>query len=106
MIIFVPGDPVGKQRPRMANGHVYTPKKTKEYEDKIAWEFKRKYPRQIPFKKGVPLEITIRVWVAVPKKRKSQKTGGNAQWHCPPDKNPGCRQYSKVLHGRIARSLL
>ena len=31
----VPGQPQGKARPRFANRHVYTPKKTKEYEAKV-----------------------------------------------------------------------
>lgn len=37
----VPGDPVGKGRPRFTkNGHAYTPKKTVDYEDEIrkAWQ--------------------------------------------------------------------
>ena len=41
MIIYIPGDPVGKQRPRVANGHAYTPEKTKAYESKVAWAWKQ-----------------------------------------------------------------
>jgi len=36
LIFSVEGDPVGKQRPRFARGRTYTPKKTVEYEKKIA----------------------------------------------------------------------
>ena len=32
----VPGKPVPKGRPRLGKGHVYTPKKTKDYEKKVA----------------------------------------------------------------------
>lgn len=95
MIIFVPGDPVGKQRPRMVNGHVYTPMKTKEYEDKIAWEFKRKYPRQIPFKKGVPLEITIRIWVAVLKNASHKKREAMLNGIVLPTKTPDADNIAK-----------
>ena len=42
MTIFVPGDPVGKERPRHTkNGHTYTPDKTKAYEEKVAWAWKQ-----------------------------------------------------------------
>jgi len=32
----IPGGPVPKGRPRLGKGHVYTPKKTKDYEQKVA----------------------------------------------------------------------
>ena len=41
MIIYIPGDPVGKQRPRMVNGHMYTPQRTKDYQSKVAWAWKQ-----------------------------------------------------------------
>ena len=34
--LSVPGQPVGKGRPRFGNGRAYTPKKTKDYEDMVA----------------------------------------------------------------------
>lgn len=41
MIEFtIEGKPQGKQRPRFARGHTYTPKKTKEYEELVAWSAK------------------------------------------------------------------
>jgi crossover junction endodeoxyribonuclease RusA len=33
----IPHRPLPKQRPRVANGHAYTPRKTKDYEDLVAW---------------------------------------------------------------------
>ena len=36
--LTIPGRPVPKGRPRMSKyGHAYTPKTTREYEDKIKW---------------------------------------------------------------------
>lgn len=32
----IEGHPVGKQRPRVAKGHAYTPKKTRDYEELVA----------------------------------------------------------------------
>lgn len=41
MITFkIDGQPQGKARPRFANGHAYTPTKTKEYEEAIKWAYK------------------------------------------------------------------
>jgi len=38
MSIIIPGDPVGKGRPRFSrSGHARTPKKTKEWEARAAW---------------------------------------------------------------------
>jgi len=37
----IPGPPVPKQRPRRApDGHWYTPKRTTDYEEQVAWEAK------------------------------------------------------------------
>lgn len=41
MITFkIDDQPQGKARPRFANGHAYTPTKTKEYEEAIKWAYK------------------------------------------------------------------
>lgn len=38
----VPGEPVSKARPRLGeNGNTYTPKRTRDAEDRIGWQFKR-----------------------------------------------------------------
>ena len=36
----VPGKPHGKERPRVVNGHAYTPEKTKAFEQAVAWAYK------------------------------------------------------------------
>lgn len=35
----IPGKPKGKGRPRFGNGHTYTPKDTKDYEDLVKWAY-------------------------------------------------------------------
>lgn len=42
--LVVNGEPVAKARPRIVDGHAFTPSKTKDAETNIAWEFKSKYP--------------------------------------------------------------
>lgn len=41
MKFIVEGIPQGKARPRFSRGHAYTPEKTREYEQRVAWEYKR-----------------------------------------------------------------
>ena len=36
----MPGRPVGKERPRLGKGRVYTPAKTRDYENTVAWAAK------------------------------------------------------------------
>lgn len=41
MKIVIPGQPIPKGRPRFARGRVYTPQRTKDYEERIAWYWKQ-----------------------------------------------------------------
>ena len=57
-IFTVPGNPRGKQRPRMTRqGHTYTPKETVIYENLIKHEFVSKYPDAMPTERPVMLQI-------------------------------------------------
>lgn len=63
----IDGDPVGKQRPRASgiNGKIYTPRKTKEYEKKIAEEFIKSKQKKIEGK--VPITVQILAEYRIPK---------------------------------------
>lgn len=99
MIIFIPGDPVGKQRPRAANGHMYTPQKTKDYEQKVAWEWKRA--------RGPKLDGPIRmriVWhCRIPKSAsKAKRAAMNSGQILPmtrPDLDNVCKSVMDALNG-------
>lgn len=59
---FVPGKPVGKQRPRFGNGKIYTPKQTKDYETLIgnlALQARLKAGKYSPSLKKMYLHIKI-----------------------------------------------
>ena len=45
---WVPGKPFGKQRPRVCNGHAFTPQETVDYENLVRLCFRKKYPQHIP----------------------------------------------------------
>ena len=68
MTFTIPGDPIGKERPRVVKGHAYTPAKTKAYEDKVRWEIKKQHPGIKPFPKGAQLEMWIIAGFAIPKR--------------------------------------
>jgi Holliday junction resolvase RusA-like endonuclease len=55
--ITVPGKPVGKERPRLGKGRVYTPAKTRDYEDTVGWAAKAAMGRT-PILTG-PVGLTI-----------------------------------------------
>ena len=44
--LTIEGEPVGKARARVVDGHSYTPAKTKAAEQNIAWLFLSQYPGQ------------------------------------------------------------
>ena len=56
----IPGRPRGKERPRMGrNGKFYTPKRTQEYEEHVAWCAKMAY-KEDPIELPVRLDLVIR----------------------------------------------
>ncbi len=57
--ITIPGQPVPKGRPRFGKGRTYTPAKTVEAEQAIAWEVKKVIKR--PLEGDVAMDITFYV---------------------------------------------
>jgi len=58
--IIIPGRPVPKQRPRFGRGgHVYTPSKTKQYEELVGWYAKQCIPE--PISENIALHIRVYV---------------------------------------------
>lgn len=47
-VFTVYGDPIGKARPRWFRGHMYTPKKTRMYEEKIRESFREEGGKKFP----------------------------------------------------------
>ena len=67
MKIIVPGEPVAKGRPRMTrNGHVYTPQKTRDYENRI----KHCFYTQGGEKLNGPIELIMNAYFTMPKNAK------------------------------------
>lgn len=63
----VPGDPVGKARPRVTrSGHAYTPQKTKDYENLVRQCYLSQIG-EIKFVGKKPLEVLIEAEFRIPK---------------------------------------
>ena len=64
-MVIIEAKLTGKGRPRFYRGHAITPKNTKEYEKKVAMEYKRQNGQY--FSREVPLEVHIEFFKKVPK---------------------------------------
>ena len=77
----VDGAAVPKQRPRISGRRAYTPKRTKDYEERVLNEFRSSYSGFYPaFGKDVPVRICISVIQEIPKswpkKKRAQAESG------------------------------
>ena len=76
MILFtIDGTAVPKQRPRMSGRVAYTPKKTRDYEERVRKAFRSSYSGETPvFHKDIPVEVCIEVVQGIPKSWSNSKT--------------------------------
>lgn len=58
------GEPVAKERARVYRGRAFTPKRTKAYEEQVAWEYKK---QKGSFYKTQPVKVKIELYFAPPK---------------------------------------
>lgn len=93
----VVGDIVGKQRPRvnMYTGSVYTPNKTKDYEDYIKQSFFIKYPKYEMIKDRVKIEIMA--YLKIPKNTKKASKEDMLNGKISPMKKPDIDNIAKVV---------
>lgn len=70
---FVAGKPVGKGRPRFTrSGHVFTPERTRTYEQAVAWECRKAMKGKLP--SVHPQRVSVEVMVKPPKSWSKAKT--------------------------------
>ena len=91
----VPGEPVGKGRPRFTRqGRAYTPAKTAKYENLVSLTFQQMYPNHVPFENAV--EMKMIAYFSIPKswsKKKHQQAVLNQIF---PTKKPDTDNIAKV----------
>lgn len=94
---IVKGEPKGKGRPRFAkSGHTYTPKETRDYEERIRTEYLKLY-YGIKFEKGIPLKMSIFAEFAVPKSDSKRLREKKLQNELLPTKKPDADNIVKVV---------
>lgn len=99
----VPGEPVGKARPRFTrHGHAYTPNKTRNYEREVIKAFRIAYPDHEPV--GVPVALEIYAFFGVPESWSKRKREAALAGTTLPAKRPdwdNCgKAISDALNGR------
>lgn len=93
----VEGDIVGKQRPRvnMYTGNVYTPNKTKDYEEWIKQSFFLKYPSFEIIENRVSIEIIA--FLKIPKNASKIKSKEMLENEISPLKKPDIDNIGKIV---------
>lgn len=102
------GEPVGKGRPKITTrgqfAHAYTPKKTKEFEEAIKFEFMSSTSERMPvYEKDIPLKIEMEFGFEVPKSYSKKKREacllGNIQHTKRPDADNIAKAVCDALNG-------
>lgn len=109
------GEPVGKGRPRVTArrgkgkdsaiyAHAYTPKKTREFEENIRFEFMANCCEKMPvFTKDIPLKIEMTFAFSIPKswtkKKKEEARLGLVQHTKKPDADNCAKAVADALEG-------
>lgn len=91
------GEPQGKQRVRVANGHGYTPQKTVEYEAEVVRSIRRDCPGFVRWEKGIPLRVRIRAYYAIPKSASRKDEAAMRSGALRPTKKPDADNIEKVI---------
>lgn len=93
----VPGEIVGKERPRvnMYTGRVYTPNKTKDYEFLVQQYFKIKYPNYQVLEGR--LAINIIAYLKIPNSTSKTKTQEMLENKISPTKKPDADNIAKSI---------
>jgi Holliday junction resolvase RusA-like endonuclease len=88
----VPGKPVGKERPRLGKGRVYTPAKTRDYEQTVAW-YAKSLMHGRPIITG-PVRLMITCCLS--------GKGEDGQWHVSrPDADNLIKALSDAMNGIV-----
>lgn len=98
---IVHANPHGKGRPRMANGHCYTPQTTRDYERLVAQEYKAQVKAY--FSKGCPISVDITAYMPIPKSaskaKRAEMQSGQIKPIGKPDIDNICKAVLDALNG-------
>lgn len=97
VIFTVPGEPCGKARPRVVDGHAYTPHKTKAYEHRIAIACRQANPGIKPWPAGTPLTLTVIARCGIPKSATRAQRKAMQSLDVLPTKKPDADNIAKAV---------
>jgi len=94
--LSIPGEPVGKARPRVTRqGITYTPQKTVNYETLIKQHFAINYPQWIP--QDSPVKIDIISYHTIPQSKSKRIKTAMEQGVIRPTKKPDADNILKIV---------
>ena len=101
VVFEVPGEPIGKARPRVVDGHAYTPSRTKAYEQAVRLAYKQAVmdrPEGERFwGEDAQLSIQIAAFYQMPKKVSRQMKAAMLRWEERPRKKPDLDNVLKIV---------
>jgi len=100
IILVIPGEPQGKQRPRWSKHGTYTPKVTVNYETYIKELFAISYPGFKPIETAIT--ITIGIFMGIPKSASQKKRGMMLSGQIRPIKRIDADNCAKVILDALA----
>jgi Holliday junction resolvase RusA-like endonuclease len=99
--LTIPGEPQGKQRPRVSKFGTYTPKKTVNYETYIKELFAIKYPNFIPLEG--PLKMELYIYVLIPSSASKKKIRLMENGELLPTKRPDVDNIEKLVFDALEK---
>ena len=90
------GEPVPKARPRVVNGHAYTPEKTKNHEMAIALVYKSIYHGD-KFDTGKPLKVKTDFFRSIPKSARKKDREAMINGEIRPNVKPDIDNLAKTV---------
>ena len=92
----VPGEPVGKGRPRVTRRGAFTPDKTRHYERLVRYIYTEKYG-EFSFPAGDPLVLVVNAYFAIPKSANKKKHALMVAGTLRPTKTPDFDNIGKIV---------
>ena len=97
--IVVPGEPVGKGRPRfvLATGRAYTPEKTARYEHLVKLEYERQHGPGLAFGRFAQIGLKLDAFFSIPQSVSRAKRAKMACGQVRPTKKPDLDNVIKTV---------
>lgn len=92
--LTIPGQPCAKQRPRVVNGHAYTPEKTVNYETLVKELYIMQNHRQ---QLAGALQMTVKAYFEIPKSQSQKNRWLMRTGEIRPTKKPDWDNIGKII---------